>query len=82
MSTLWYSAAHVTIACETLPVVVIDREPLSGFESEGHITEIKHSSIGLEKNIQRKIVNIFLPINFNIYFWVLKRTVSLSTHNI
>ena len=47
----------------------------------------EQSDIGLdEQNFERKIVNIFLPISFNM-FWVLNRTVSLrrvylSTPNI
>ena len=41
------------------------------------IVYIKGSHIGLdEQKFLRKIVNIFLPISFNM-FWVLKRTVSL-----
>ena len=40
----------------------------------------------MNKNVQRKIVNIFLPINLSICFGAQKNhlieTVPLSTHNI
>ena len=35
-----------------------------------------------KQKFQRKIVNIFLPINFNIYVLGAQRTVSLRCHNI
>ena len=36
-------------------------------------------SFSIDKPFERKIVNIFLPVNYNM-FWVLIETVLLSTH--
>ena len=43
----------------------------------GYVKTLSNTQVKINKTFQRTIVNIFLPIIFNIYFGRSKRTVSL-----
>ena len=71
--------------CRLVRAFVVRKLLMTGFLALMHILKSKRqtvSQVWINNNFHRKIVNVFLPISFNICFGSFEFLVLLSTHNI